>query len=381
MIKPYGTEKLENRYITEQQLIDVMATDFYPSLECDEYVIMECQRIADGSLSPIRGFCTKSEMDLMIDESKLASGIYFPLPIYLQKKVDVDIGGNSRLIILKDQRGKAFGYINNPEVYSYDLVRLSKFIFDTDDMRHPGVKRLFDNGNGFVGGEINVLRMENDLSQYCMSPSESREMIRKMGWKTCVGFQTRNVPHLAHEYLQKCCMEIFDGVLIHPVVGWKKTGDYQPNVVLDAYNYLIRNIYPESKALLSGLQIQMRYAGPKEAAIHAIIRQNYGCTHFIVGRDHAGVGSFYNTYEAHQKIEEVQDYLDIKVLKMKGPFYCKKCENIVTDNICAHDEKYHEDVSGTIIRKKILAGKYPPKEYIRNEIVDEILKHKNIFVE
>ena len=387
MIKPHGGGRLVSRYMTREELEQTIhSAAGMPSLTLDDFMLTECQRIADGSFTPVEGFCTKAEMDAIVKESKLLSGVLFPIPLFLQIPQSLygdgqTHGGALPDVLLKDEAGNAIGIIEKPTCFAYDLGVLSRFIFGTANQQHPGVAKLFSKGNLFIGGKVKVRKITDGLSAYCLSPAETRAAIAERKWGTCVGFQTRNVPHLAHEYLQKTVMELFDGLLIHPVIGWKKKEDYTPEVVMDVYRYLTENVYPQGKALLSGLQIQMRYAGPKEAVLHAIIRQNYGCTHFIVGRDHAGVGGYYGRYEAHELVEKMQDKLAIQILRMRGPQYCDKCESIVTDNVCAHDESSRREVSGTIIRERILAGQYPPKEFIRQEIAERIMRHEKIFLD
>lgn len=363
-----------NRYIESNVVIDNEVI-----ITCDNDIICECYRIADGSFTPITGFFNKQDMDKIILSEQLLNGTYFPIPIYMQiDRKYLHVNANKATLV--DEKNNTFGYIEGVEVFEYSLDKLSQFIFGTTDRLHPGVEKLYSKGNVFIGGQIYVKRKEDELSHYCLTPTESREIIKQRNLKALVGFQTRNVPHKAHEHLQKISLEVHGALLIHPIIGWKKKGDYLPDVVMDVYKDMISNFYPKEKVILGGLQLAMRYAGPKEAIFHAIIRQNYGCTHFVVGRDHAGVGGFYGKYEAHETVSKVEDKLDIKILKLKGPHYCKKCDMIVTENTCGHSTNNHIEISGTIIRNQILDNKYPPEYMIRKEVVDSILKHKKIFV-
>ena len=203
------------------------------------------------------------------------------------------------------------------------------------------------------------------------TPQQTREKFEKLGWKTIVGFQTRNVPHRAHEFLQKAALELTDGILLHPLIGWKKKGDYKPESIMKGYSTLIKHYYPENRAFLSALTTQMRYAGPREAVFHAIIRKNHGCTHFIVGRDHAGVGGYYKTYEAQEIFDDIPD-LGIEIIKMKGPYFCKHCDHIATEKTCPHGEGMKIEISGTLIRQMLSEGKIPPKELMREEVAKQL---------
>jgi sulfate adenylyltransferase len=381
MIKPYGHKHLVDRYLNEndKDLLGKLSEKDILSLTCSPDLIVECERIADGSLTPVDGFFTKEEIDSVVSRSRLLNDVYFPIPIVLQVP-DSFNGLKGEDVVLTSPEGGKIGFISEAIAFKYDLDKLCKSIFGFVDKSHPGVKKIFSRGNTFLSGKVNMINTRNVLSKYCLSPTRSREEINSRAWKTCVGFQTRNVPHMAHEYLQRVALEVFDGLLIQPIIGWKKEGDYNPHVVVDTYSYLINHFYPTDKVLLSGLQFPMYYAGPKEAVLHAIMRQNYGCTHFIVGRDHAGVGKFYGKYDAHKLTEQAQGFLDISVLRLKGPYYCKKCSGIVTENTCKHDENDHVEISGTIIRDAILSGQYPPSNMIRKEIVDVINKFDEIFI-
>lgn len=380
MISPHGLKKLENRFLnnTTQQELNKLAQGSL-SIQCDDDNVLECERIADGSLTPLKGFMSSDEIDSVIEYNRLISGTFFPLPVFLQvdeNYKDID----SQTVFLKDKNNNVFGFVENGDFFEYDLQRLCQFMFGTCSYRHPGVERVLNNRNVFLGGDLKIIPQINDLSDYCMTPKQTRKKIEESGWETCVGFQTRNVPHLAHEHLQRIALEVHDGLLLHPVIGWKKSDDYVPKVVMEAYKHMANNIYPAGKIILSGLQIQMRYAGPKEAVMHAIIRQNFGCTHFIVGRDHAGVGGFYDKYDAHKIFDSVGECLEIEILKLKGPVYCNKCGGIVTENTCGHNASQHEEVSGTLIRDMIIQGKYPPEKFIRKEIVDVVRTFDEIFV-
>jgi sulfate adenylyltransferase len=382
VIVPYGAKALVERHLQagEAETLTRMDRAGVRSITCDADTVLECARIADGSLTPVEGFFDRDETDSVVRGNRLASGAYFPLPILLAAP-GFDPAGGRQDLLLRTAEGTPFGILEKASIFTYDLDLLCQAMFGVRDVRHPGVARMMNGGNVFAGGALRILPQANDLSRYCLSPADTRREIAQRGWQSCIGFQTRNVPHLAHEHLQRVALETHDGLLIHPVVGWKKADDYRPEVVLDTYRFMAEKMYPARKVLLSGLQIQMRYAGPKEAVMHAIIRQNFGCTHFIVGRDHAGVGGYYGRYDAHRIFDTVQAHLDISVVRLKGPFYCDSCRGIVTEDTCGHPEAQHREVSGTIIRSMLLKGEYPPAEFIRREIVDVIRRHEKIFID
>jgi sulfate adenylyltransferase len=382
MITPYGSSRLVDAHLVpaDEGVLQKLERAGAVTVVCDDDAVLECSRIADGSLTPVNGFFDAAQTDAVVTESRLPDGVYFPLPILLQAPGATVTGGRED-VLLRTTPGRAFGFLAGATFFRYDLSKLCQAMFGVNDARHPGVARLMNGGDVFVGGTLRMRAQPNELSEHCLSPARARAEIARRGWTTCVGFQTRNVPHLAHEHLQRIALETHDGVLIHPVIGWKKRGDYRPEVVMAAYRYMVDGVYPAPRVLLSGLQIQMRYAGPKEAALHAIIRQNFGCTHFIVGRDHAGVGGFYGTYDAHRIFDTVQQHLDVRIMRLKGPFHCARCRGIVTENTCGHDASERREVSGSIIREMLLLGRYPPAEFIRPEVVDVIRKFDPIFVD
>ena len=248
-------------------------------------------------------------------------------------------------------------------------------------MEHPGVRKVYGLGDFLVGGEIHLLNdVPNPYSRYTLYPEETRVLFRERGWRTVVGFQTRNAPHLGHEYVQKTALTFVDGLFINPVIGRKKPGDFRDDVILKAYDALIKYYYPRNSVALSIFRTEMRYAGPREAIFHAIVRKNFGCTHFIVGRDHAGVGNFYGPYEAQEIFSDFPD-LGITPLFFKEFFYCKKCGGVANPKTCPHGDEYHITFSGTKIRKMLLNGEVPPPELMRPEVAEAILSFDNPFVE
>lgn len=381
MITPYMSNKLITRYINKNHNnhITELQNENTPFLTCNEDVIIDCNRIADGSLTPVDGFFRENDLDSILYKNKTEMGYYFPIPILLQVPKTI-VDPKLETLLLKDQKGNIIGIIDDVSFFKYDLKKICNYVFGTSDKDHPGVRKFLSMGNEFAGGKIQIIPRDSTLSHYCMSPIESRKIIKQHKWKTCVGFQTRNIPHKSHEYLQRLALEFFDGLLIHPIIGWKKKNDYRPDVIMEVYKYFVNAYYPKNRVILSGLEAPMRYAGPKEAVLHAIIRQNYGCSHFIVGRDHAGVNNYYRKYDAHLIFDSVQKFLDISIVRLKGPYYCKKCKCITTENSCGHDPINHIEISGTEIRNFLQSSKYPPTTLIRKDVINKIMQFHEIFI-
>jgi sulfate adenylyltransferase len=278
-------------------------------------------------------------------------------------------------------RDKPIAIMEVEEVYPYDRGELAQKVFGTSDSTHPGVAKVAGMKELLAGGKISLIAdIDTPFPQYYLRPEETRYLFRERGWKTVVGFQTRNVPHLGHEYLQKTALTFTDGLFINPVIGKKKKGDFKDEVILEAYQALIQHYYLRDRAVMSILPLEMRYAGPREAIFHAIIRKNFGCTHFIVGRDHAGVGNFYPPYAAHDIFKEFPD-LGITPLFFRSFFYCKKCRGVMNEKTCPHDEVEHIDFSGTSIRGMLLRREIPLEELIRPEVSQIILGWEHPFVE
>jgi sulfate adenylyltransferase len=267
------------------------------------------------------------------------------------------------------------------EIYGYNKKNVANPVYGTADVNHPGVNRLFKMKEFLVGGVVEVFHMnENDeIQKFRMHPSETRSEIVKRGWKTVVGFQTRNVPHVAHEMLQKAALNIYDGLFVNPLIGKKKIGDFTDNLIINAYESLIMNYFPKNRVLFSTIHTTMRYAGPREAIHHAIMRKNFGCTHFIVGRDHAGVGNYYLPFAAQEIFNEYPD-LDITPVIFPSFYFCKKCMAYANEKTCPHGEESKEELSGTMIRNMVNSGKMPEKHLMRPEISELILKSEKPFV-
>ena len=328
-----------------------------------------------GGFAPLEGFMNKQDYESVLERNRLVNNQVWTVPITLAvtSSVAKKYAKGAR-VSLTGPTGTQAAIMDIESIYSYDKIRAAAAIYGTTSMRHPGVKHLNELPPMMLGGKIKMV--QKPLSPwfgYKLTPAETRWIFKQRGWKTIAAFHTRNVPHRAHEYLQRVAMELVDGLFIQPFVGRRKDGDFSAGQIINGSNTLIKNYYPKNKVLLACLEIPMIFAGPREAVFHAIIRRNYGCTHFVVGRDHAGVKGFYDKYAAHRIFDELPD-IGIKPLKMRGPFYCSKCKTIATDNSCGHRENARVQISGTIIRNMFLKHKIPPEEIMRPEVSRIVLK-------
>jgi sulfate adenylyltransferase len=331
-----------------------------------------------GTLSPLEGFMGPEDLHSTLYEKRLASGIPWTIPIVL----DVSASQASQL-------GEAVGlwYAGQPlallevdTTYRYDPHEFAKQVFGTEDQKHPGVANVFRMREVLLGGRVTVLgELDSPFARYRLTPLETRVLFTAKGWRTVVGFQTRNVPHLGHEYVQKTALTFVDGIFINPVIGRKKAGDFKDEVILQAYDALVRHYYLRERAVLATLHTEMRYAGPREAIFHAIVRKNFGCTHFIVGRDHAGVGKYYTPYAAQEIFDEFPD-LGIIPLFFTAFFYCRRCSSVANEKTCPHGAEARVDFSGTLLRK-LLSERQAPDGLIRSEVAEIILSTAQPFVE
>ena len=347
------------------------------NLNIDSY--LELEKIGIRAFDPLNGFMTEKDFYSVIKNMRLSNGKLFPIPVILPIS-------NYEAKNIKQQQ-KIHLFFQNFDVatmiprsiFKPDFKKIIKPLFGTDDTDHPGYKMLIDSGQYFVGGPIKFLRsVKNSYSSFEISPNEVKQKIKKLGLKLVAGFQTRNVPHKAHEHILHLALKEVDGLFIQPLIGKKKKGDFLPEAVMKSYNLLLNKFLPKDRVILGVLTTSMRYAGPREAVFHAIIRRNYGCTHFLVGRDHAGVGDYYGEYEAQNLCVKLEDEINIKIIKIRGPFYCSKCDKITTDNFCV-SPKDRIPVSGTRIRTALKKNKPISAKFMRPEIVDSII-HNEIFI-
>jgi sulfate adenylyltransferase/3'-phosphoadenosine 5'-phosphosulfate synthase len=349
-----------------------------PAIELDERELSDLDMIGVGALSPLTGFMRKLDYDCVVDSMRLSDGLLWALPVTLavteEQAARVSEGGE---VALTDGAGNIVGIMQVTEKYGYDKNREAQQCFGTTDRAHPGVARIYEQGDVYLGGPVWIVDRSNqgDFAEYRLTPLQTRQRFDELGWKTVVAFQTRNPVHRAHEYLQKVAMEMVDGLLLHPLVGATKSDDVPAGVRMRTYEEILDKYYPKNRAMLSVFPAAMRYAGPREAVWHAICRKNYGCTHFIVGRDHAGVGNYYGTYDAQLMVDRFSyDELGITPLKFEHSFFCRACGNMASAKTCPHDRSEHVHLSGTKVREMLTNGELPPSEFTRPEVAKILIE-------
>lgn len=361
-------ESLVNQILNRKEA-GALGGQALPRLQVVDDFILDAEKIAIGAYSPLKGFMCRDDFSEVVNKSRLADGTPWTIPIFLpvdERRARPFSKGER--IILCDGKARDIALLLVSEVFSFPKDEWARKVYGTQSRRHPGVNRIHAMPDRLLGGDIWLINRPNfRFHQYNLDPLQTRRIIKEKGWKTVAGFQTRNVPHRAHEYLQKLALSLTDGILIHPIIGWKKRGDFNPEVIIKTYKALIKNYYPRDSVIFAGLATAMRYAGPREAVFHAIIRKNYGCTHFVVGRDHAGVGDFYDKYDAHRIFDRLPQ-IGIEPLLLSGPYYCKRCESTVSEKICPHPVKAHLQISGTIVRRLASKKKNIPDWLVRPEV-------------
>ncbi|HDM67201.1 MAG TPA: sulfate adenylyltransferase [Thermoplasmatales archaeon] len=375
MPRPHGNI-LVNRHVANPPA----GVDELPSFEVPTTTAEDVINIANGVFSPLTGFLCLNDLDAVVHHKRLSDDTPWTIPILLDLEIPDSIKeGDSILLTNKETGLKALMDIE--EIYTYDKKLLAQEVYRTTDINHPGVAQTFSMKEQLVGGPITLFQTKpRPFDEYHLTPMETRILFKEKGWKEIVAFQTRNPPHLGHEYVQKTALTFVDGIFINPIIGKKKPGDFKDEVILKSYETLIKHYYLKERAVMSILRTSMKYAGPREAIHHAIMRKNFGCTHFIVGRDHAGVGNYYGPYDAHEIFKEFPD-LGIVPVFFRSFSWCTKCGGVVNEKVCPHDQKYHIQFSGKNIRKLLREGKIPPENMMRKEVADTILQFEKPFVE
>jgi sulfate adenylyltransferase len=334
--------------------------------------------IATGVFSPLTGFAGRRDYESILDRMRLADGTVWSIPVTLAvSDDDARAIREGSTIALQDPEGAVAGTLEVQEKFSYDKRREAAAVYRTEDAAHPGVARLHGQGETLLGGPVTLLQRPDTepFRAFRRDPADTRRLFQSLGWQRIVGFQTRNPVHRAHEYIQKAALEICDGLLLNPLVGETKSDDISAATRMESYEVLLAHYYPKARVVLSVFPAAMRYAGPREAIFHAMARKNYGCTHFIVGRDHAGVGSYYGTYDAQKIFDEFPaDDLGITPLFFEHTFFCRKCGSMASSKTCPHDAESRVTLSGTQVRAMLLRGEIPPPEFTRAEVAEVLIR-------
>ncbi|MBD3182376.1 sulfate adenylyltransferase [Candidatus Poribacteria bacterium] len=340
--------------------------------------ISDLEMISIGAFSPLEGFMGQKDYNSVLENNRLASGCPWTIPITLAvSKDDASKYALDNDVALCDQNGEVMGVLYLDEKYDYDREKEAQVVYGTTDIAHPGVAALYEKGDVLLAGNVVMINRPDhgEIEGVLLDPKETRLLFHYKGWSSVVAFQTRNPIHRAHEYIQKCALETVDGLLLHPLVGATKKDDIPADVRIECYRIILEKYYPKNRTVMSVFPAAMRYAGPKEAILHAIARKNYGCTHFIVGRDHAGVANYYGTYDAQKIFDEFKpEEIGIIPLKFEHAFYCKECDGMATGKTCPHGKESHVFLSGTKVRGMLSEGKDLPEEFTRPEVAQILMK-------
>ncbi len=377
-IAPHGMQLVNRIASPEKKQEFLEKAEVLPRVQLDERAVSDLVMLAIGAFSPLTGFMEQADYDRTVVDMRLANGLPWSIPITLSvtEAVASPLKEGS-LIRLDDPTGKFIGVLELTQKYRYDKTTEAINVYKTDNANHPGVQVVYNQGEINLAGSIWLLQREAhpQFPAYQIDPIESRRMFKEKGWKTIVGFQTRNPIHRAHEYIQKCAMETVDGLFLHPLVGATKEDDIPADVRMRCYEIILENYYPKDRVILAINPAAMRYAGPREAIFHAIVRKNYGCTHFIIGRDHAGVGDYYGTYDAQHIFDEFESAeLGIVPMKFEHAFYCTRTESMATTKTSPSTSSERIHLSGTKVREMLRRGELPPPQFSRPEVAAELIR-------
>src|SRR5450631_2948624 len=377
LIAPHGGELILNMASETEQAALLEQAKTFPHITIGSRQLADLEMLAIGAYSPLHGFMTQADYLGVVNNMHLSNGLPWSIPITLSTSEEQaqNLTPGSQIALVNAQ-GTVQAVLTLEEKYSYDKHLEARQVYRTEDEAHPGVNVLYQQGEILLGGPVRVLALQpQQFAEYRFTPTQSRALFAERGWKRVVGFQTRNPVHRAHEYIQKCAMETVAGLFLHPLVGDTKGDDIPADVRMRCYEVLLEHYYPSDRVILGVLPAAMRYAGPREAIFHALMRKNYGCSHFIVGRDHAGVGNYYGTYDAHYIFAEVApDELGITPMFFDHTFYCKVCDAMASAKTCPHSSEQHVALSGTKVRQLLQSGTLPPPEFSRPEVAQVLIE-------
>lgn len=376
-IAPHGGTLIDRLLTGDNRAAALDRAKTLPAIRLSEVNLADIEMIATGALSPLTGFMTEREYRSVVHEMRLTNSLPWTIPVTLAVDADtaagIQDGDTAALVEGAGESVTPIALLHVTERFGYDRETEAQHVYRTTDTAHPGVARLHRQGEVLLAGNIDVIdlpsRARTEFADLRFTPAQARAIFAERGWRRIVGFQTRNPIHRAHEYIQKTALEIVDGLLLHPLVGETKSDDIPADVRIESYQAIVSAYYPSSRVLLAVFPAAMRYAGPREAIFHAIARKNYGCTHFIVGRDHAGVGKYYGSYDAHYIFDEfTPDEIGIVPLFFEHTFYCRRCDGVVSLKTCPHDASAHVTLSGTQVREMLSRGEALPAEFTRPEV-------------